>query len=88
VCTIVHAPQLIPKHTRNAFEPSLKHKRLAQGFTIVLSLPVFVMEEADWTETQFAFPRIVTAPQLPSKVIELLLPLIVTEFPLQENVRV
>jgi hypothetical protein len=53
----------------------------------VLSLPVFVIEEADWTETQLPLPRIVTALQLPSKVIELLLPLTVTEFPLQVNVR-
>ena len=51
-------------------------------------LPVFVTEVADWIETQLLLPRIVTAPQLPNKVMVLLLPLIVAEFPLQVNVRV
>lgn len=37
-------------------------------------------------ETRLLLPRIVTAPQLPNKVMVLLLPLIVTEFPLQVNV--
>ena len=48
----------------------------------------FVIEEADWTETQLPLPRTDTAPQLPNRVIALLLPLMVTEFPLQVNVRV
>jgi hypothetical protein len=51
-------------------------------------LPVSVTEAADWIETQLLLPRIVTAPQLPNKVMVLALPLIVTEFPLQVNVRV
>jgi hypothetical protein len=37
-------------------------------------------------ETQLLLPRIVTAPQLPNKVMVLSLPLIVTELPLQVNV--
>ena len=57
-----------------------------QGLTIVLLLPVFVTEVADRIETQLLLPRIVTGPQLPNKVMVLLLPLIVTDWPLQVNV--
>jgi hypothetical protein len=54
----------------------------------VLLLPVSVTEVPDGVETQLLLPRIVTVPQLPNKVMVLSLPLIVTEFPLQVNVRV